>query len=61
MYATFGPVCGLCGVTGILAAAARRATRCQSLRELVDLAISWLSERKAFRVKDSVDETAQAA
>ena len=38
-----------------------RNHRCQSLGELVDLVISWLSERKAFRVKDSVYETAQAA
>jgi transposase len=38
-----------------------RNHRCQSLGELVDLAISWLSERKAFRVKDSVYETTQAA
>jgi transposase len=33
---------------------------CQSLRELVDLVLSWLTERKAFRVKDSAYETQEA-
>jgi transposase len=34
-----------------------RNHRCQSLQELVELALSWLTERKAFRVKDSVYES----
>lgn len=34
-----------------------RNHRCQSLGELVDLALAWLAERKAFRVRDSVYET----
>jgi putative transposase len=31
-----------------------RNHRCASLPELVDLVLAWLTERKAFRVKDSV-------
>ena len=38
-----------------------RNHRCQSLPELVDLVLAWLTERKAFRVRDSVYETRQAA
>jgi hypothetical protein len=34
-----------------------RNHRCQSLQELVELALAWLTERKAFRVKDSIYET----
>ena len=34
---------------------------CQSLQELVDLVLAWLTERKAFRVKDSVYKVRQAA
>lgn len=34
---------------------------CQSLPELVDLVLAWLTERKAFRVKDSVYKVRQAA
>ena len=54
---------GGAGRAGVVALreAITRNHRCQSLGELVDLVISWLAERKAFRVRDSVYETAQAA
>ena len=38
-----------------------RNHRCQSLRELVDQVLAWLTERKSFRVQDSVYEPQQAA
>jgi putative transposase len=34
---------------------------CQGLQELVDLVLAWLTERKSFRVKDSVYGPQQAA
>jgi putative transposase len=34
---------------------------CQSMQELVDLALQWLTDKKAFRVKDSVYYTHEAA
>jgi putative transposase len=34
---------------------------CRSLGELVDLALAWLTERKTFRVRDSVYEPQRAA
>jgi putative transposase len=38
-----------------------RNHRCQSLRELVDQVLAWLTERKSFRVQGSVYEPQQAA
>lgn len=38
-----------------------RNHHCQTLGELVDLVLAWLTERKAFRVQDSVYAPGQAA
>jgi putative transposase len=38
-----------------------RNHHCRSLQELVELTLAWLTERKSFRVKDSVYEAQQAA
>jgi hypothetical protein len=34
---------------------------CQDLRELVDLALAWLSDKRTFRVQDSIYTKEQSA